>query len=243
MGSVASFPDPRAATAKIVGGPRELLGDSELYRPYEIDGVVVSLPVVLPGVPEYVTVARAEANANDLRVQLLSDLEYSPNPGFPPFQPNASLAIDFYASCGTAIMESVVGVETFANHFVSRHFDERPTFCTIGGKTLSRQEVYDMALNERLTHVLPVLQKTERPTNEPWWTTFRRLQRLAGLKRHGVYDPVEKKGLHGEKPLIQRYLDREYRGAARMMLAAFEFFAPEWISERRREALPELPPE
>ena len=235
---VAHRRDPRAATATITDGPPELLGSTEIYRPYLIDGRAIALPKVIPGIPEYMTVARAEVAADQLRPRLLENLDER-NPEI-AFQPDAALTFDFYAAAGTAISETIVGLEGFANHFISRHFDEAETF-ELGETTYTRSEVYNRALNERLSDFLPVIVEVERPTNEPWWPTFRRIQGLAALRRHSVFEPVKRRGLDGEKALIQRLLDREYAGGARMMLRAFEFFSPSWISPERAAALPEPP--
>jgi long-subunit acyl-CoA synthetase (AMP-forming) len=45
----------------------------------------------------------------------------------------------------------------------------------------------------------------------------------------------------GEKPLVQRFIDGEDRGAAQMMLDTFEHFVPGWISPERASALPAPP--
>jgi hypothetical protein len=47
--------------------------------------------------------------------------------------------------------------------------------------------------------------------------------------------------LSGEKRLSQRYIDREYRGGAGMMLELFEYFAPGWIGSARLRELPPPP--
>jgi hypothetical protein len=61
------------------------------------------------------------------------------------------------------------------------------------------------------------------------------------LKRHGKYEAVARAGLEGETPLIQRFIDGEYKGAAQTMLDAFRFFAPDWISPERAAGLPSPP--
>jgi hypothetical protein len=239
------FRDPRAATATVTEGPPDLIGGVELYRPFEIDGRLVALPNVIAGIPEYMTVARAEAEANDFRARLLDDLEET-NPQV-AFQTSTEIAFGFYAAVGTAVTETITGLEGFANHFISRHFDNTGAF-VLDDRSYSRSQVYDRPLNERFKLFLPPMieAQTDRPgvaglspSSEPWWSTFRRIQALAALKRHSVYEAVGRSGLAGEKELVQRFVDQEYRGAAKMMLDLFEFFVPGWIS---RERLAQLPP-
>ena len=235
-----TFSDPRAATASVVAAPPELLGPVEIYRPFDVDGRLVALPRPLVAITEYVPVARAETMSIELRGHLLDELDE--RNGEIPFATNASLILDFYSSAGTTVSEAVIGLEAFSNHFISGHFDERETF-EFGGNPLSRADVYNMPLNKRLADVLPAIQSVERPTSGSWWPVFRRVQALAALKRHGVFDPVKRSGLAGEKPLIQRFVDGEHRGAARMMLDIFEFFAPGWVAPQRAAELPSPPPD
>lgn len=222
----------------VTDGPSELLGQVEIYHPYVIDGRTVALPQFIPGVPEYVTVARAESTADQLRPRLLENLDER-NPAL-GFQPEAALTFDFYAAAGTAISETIVGLEGFANHFIGRRFDESETL-ELGETTYTRFDTYNLPINERFSDVLPAIVEAERPTSEPWWPKFRQIQRLAVLKRHSIFEAVKRHGLVGEIPLIQRLLNQEYSGAARMMLDVFEFYRPGWISLERAAVLPEPP--
>lgn len=233
-----SFRDPRAATSEVIEGPPDLVGPVEIFRPFTIDGREVAVPVPLPGVPEYVTVARAEDEANQFRARLLDDLDESNQQM--AYQNDPEVTFGFYASAGTTVSEAIVGLESFANHLLGGHFDQQETF-ELGERSYSRSEVYNKPLNERFSDFLPILRQVERPTNQGWWPTLRRIQGLAALKRHGVYEPVKRSGLEGEKELTQRFLDLEYRGAARMMLELFEFFVPGWVSPERLAHLPNAP--
>jgi hypothetical protein len=109
------------------------------------------------------------------------------------------------------------------------------------GTQRSFRELADLPLNERYANVLPVLLDVPTPTSEPWWSVFRRVQGLAALNRHAITDAVRRKGLAGSTKLVQRLCDREYRGAALMMLAVFEYFSPGWIGEERMSELPPPP--
>jgi hypothetical protein len=240
-----SFSDPRAATAIIVDGPPDLVGEVEIYRPVTIDGRVVALPAEISGIPEYITVARAESEANTLRPRLTENLD-SRNPDV-AFQLDATLAFEFYAACGTTVTEAVAGLEGFANHFVGRHFD-KTQILQLAGVEYRRSDIYDRPLNERFKAFLPPIINAERPgtvkappTSEPWWPVLRRVQGLAALERHAVSEPVGRRGLKDEKPLLQRFVDGEYRGAARMLLEVFDFFMPGWISPERQKHLPDPP--
>lgn len=233
-----SHSDPRAASATVIEGPLGMTGPVELFRPFEIDGRSVALPKPLAGVAEYVSVARAEASADGLRACLLDDLDERNSQI--AFQTNASLVLDFYAAAGTVVSEAIIGLEAFANHFVTGHFDSESTF-VLGDASLTKRDVYNVPLNERFADVVPEILDVPRPTSAPWWPTFRRVQALAALKRHAVFDAVKRNGLEGEKELIQRFVDCEYRGAARMMLDVFAFFVPSWVSPERRADMPAAP--
>jgi hypothetical protein len=47
----------------------------------------------------------------------------------------------------------------------------------------------------------------------------------------------------GAKSLVERLGDREYAGAAALMLAVFEFISPGWIDSQRAVDLPPAPDE
>ncbi len=48
---------------------------------------------------------------------------------------------------------------------------------------------------------------------------------------------MKRSGLADERPLAERFYNGEYRGASAMMLAAFQHFAPNWISDERLVSL------
>jgi len=74
-GSVTEL-DPRVAASSVVSGPADLVGNT-LVRVEEvtITGQAVHLPASIPGVPQYVAVARAEAQANALWPRLMDALD------------------------------------------------------------------------------------------------------------------------------------------------------------------------
>ena len=217
--------------------------------PVVIDGVELHLPHALPGLTGYVGAARAEAQANELRPHLLEGLDTK---GHVPYQPDATLVFDFLGAGGAVATSAIAGLEAFANHHVTRYcppaqYDDRwkivgtePTV-KVGVEDHTFKTLADLPLNERYAQVLPELMKRPSPTNAAWWPTFRRLQGLAALLRHGITDPVKRKGLDGKKTLVQRLCDREYAGAARMMLDAFEHVSPGWLGPERLGQLPPPP--
>jgi hypothetical protein len=219
--------------------------------PVVIDGVELHLAKALPGVLDYVTVARAEERANQLRPILLEGLDYL---GPVPYQPDASRSIEFLATGGTVVASAVGGLEAFANHHLAS-FCAPPMYNLEGelggaepavlvcGEELTFRQLADKPLNDRLGKIIPELKQTPRPTSEPWWRKLRQIQALAALHRHGITDPVSRKGLEGVKSLTQRFCDREYAGAAAMMLSVFEFISPGWVGEQRALHLPQPPGE
>jgi hypothetical protein len=245
--------DPRLKSALITLGPPDLIG-SEVFGATRvtIDGVVVDLPETLPGVPEYITVAHAEVEANRLRGTLLNDLDR--RDPVVPYQGDFARVFDFFASVGTVVGNAAGGLEAFANHHISifcapqaynangQPDGPAPTVA-VGGETLTFRQITDRPLHERLGQILPELRQSSRPTGEMWWPKLRQVQALAALNRHAILDATSRKGLEGVKPLIQRFCNREYAGAAGMMLAAFEFLVPGWISPARAGDLPPVPPE
>jgi hypothetical protein len=233
-----AFRDPRHATSEVVEGPEDLRGPVEIFRPFVIEGREVALPAPLIGVSEYVAVARAETEANSLRERLLENLDVS-DPQI-AYQNDPAMTFGFYAAAGTAVSEAIVGLEAFANRLLGSHFDQHETL-EIDDRVYSRRDARNKPINERLSDLLPRVRQVDRPTLEDWWPTFRRIQGLAALKRHGVYEALTRSGLTGEKEFIQRLIDGEYRGAGRMMLDAFEFFAPGWVKPERLAKLPQPP--
>lgn len=227
-GSVTAYvPDPRAATATTSEGPTVIVDR------VTIADRVVDFPRPLPGAAEYASVVAAEARADALRPQLLEGLDERQEP---PWQPNMPLVLDMRGAAGTAVAVAITGMEAFANHHILRAAPSGSF--TIDAATATVEQAFDLPVNERYSDVLPPLLNKPRPTNEPWWSTFRRVQRLAVFQRHALYEPQGPgKGLVGEAPLAERLYNGEYVGAAAMMAAAFEHFSPGWFSEERRQAL------
>lgn len=231
--------DSRVAATTVVTGPADLVGNT-LVRVEEvtITGQVVHLPASIPGVPQYVAVARAEAEANALWPRLMDGLDRR---GPIPYQPDAALVIDFQAAVGSATAGAVTGLEAFSSHHLGR-FAAPGQPVIYNGKPYTLRELRNtFSLNERYADVMPAVMQVPRPTKEQWWPTLRRIQGLAALDRHAVTEPTTRGGLTGEKTLVQRFCDRGYLGAAQMMLAVFEHFSPGWISSERASQLPSPP--
>jgi hypothetical protein len=200
-----------------------------------IDGRLVDFPRPLPGLPEYSAAARAEAEAETLRPKLTEDLDER---GDLPFQANTPLVFEMRGAAATTVTAAMTGLEAYANHHLSR-FETEPGsgVINVAGEHRDLGELRSLPINERYKDVLPTLLDKTKPTSEPWWPTLRRVQGLAALQRHAVYDPQERKGLDGKRSLAERIYTGEYRGAASMMLAAFEHFSPGWVSTDRLEGL------
>jgi hypothetical protein len=242
--------DPRTASANVTAGPADLIGhELVIVTPVVVDGVAVHLPKLLPGLNDYVATAHAEAEAEQLRPRLLEGLDPR---GPAAYQPNTEIVFNFLSSAGSVATSAVAGLEAFANHHVARYcapaaFDDNgdeiepvPTV-EIGGAVYTFSDLTNKPLNERYADILPKLQELLRPTAEDWWPKLRQVQGLAALNRHGITDPVKRKGLEGRKSLVQRLCDREYSGASALMLSVFDYFAPGWIDDDRRELLPPPP--
>jgi hypothetical protein len=179
------------------------------------------VPKLMPGAAEWATVSAAEASADVYRETALAQVDRR---GQVPCL-DISAAINFRLNAGTAVASAGVGLEAYANFHLDR---------------LTRQTAAAAAerpLNERYAEELPTMFGVDPPTQESWWPAFRRVQSLAAPQRHAIERPAKKRGLEGEKSLNQRFYDREYAGAARTMLAAFEYFTPGWISDDRQAAL------
>jgi hypothetical protein len=234
-----AFSDPRLASVTVVSGPPGIQPGDELVHvePVTIDGMAILLPVALPGVAEYVAAANSETEANRLRPQLTTDLDCRSTV---PAQLNATLALNFNAAAGSAATSAMAGIEAFTNHQITRiagaageiHYE---------GVTRTPSELWQWRIDQRVGAVLPQITGRPMPKQEPWWGTFRRVQALAALARHGITDAYKKAGLSGEKRLSQRYIDREHRGGAGMMLELFEHFAPGWMGSARLRELPPPP--
>ena len=231
--------DPRVAATTVVTGPADLVGNTLVsVDEVKLTGQVVHLPASIPGVPQYAAVARAEAEANALWPRLIGGLDRR---GPIPYQPDAALVIGFQAAAGSAIAGAVTGLEAFSSHHLGR-FAAPGQPVIYDGKPYTLRKLRDAySLNERYAEVMPAVMGVSRPTQEPWWPTLRRIQGLAALDRHAVTEPARRSGLTGEKSLVQRLCDREYVGAAQMMLAVFEHFSPGWISRQRASQLPPPP--
>jgi hypothetical protein len=242
--------DPRAASVTVKDGPPDLIGNElVIVTPVFIDGIELHLPKALPGVLEYVAVAHAEEQANQLHATLLDDLDHR---GPAAYQPDAGRGFDFLVAAGTAVASAATGLEAFANHHLAgicppQRYDENgdpsgpEPAIMVFGESLTFRKLADKPLNERLGKILPELKQIPRPTSQPWWPKLRQIQTLAALNRHGITDPVKRKPLDGVKSLPQRLCDREYAGAAAMMLRAFEFMSPGWINAQRALNLPPPP--
>lgn len=221
------IPDPRAAATSTVGGDDVVIADR-----VNIGGRVVDFPRPLPGAPDYAAVVAAEARAEELRPKLLEDLDERHDP---PWQPNTLLVLDMRGAVGTAVSGAITGMEAFANHHILRSAPSGAF--VVGDKEMTVEYAINMPINDRYSDVLPALLEKPKPTGKSWWQTFRRIQRLAVLQRHALYEPQGGKGLDGERSLAERIYNGEYQGAASMMVSAFEHFSPGWFSEERRQAL------
>jgi hypothetical protein len=111
------YSDPRAASAKVLDGPVDLVGD-ELVRVEAIafDGQEILVPAALPGAPEYRSVLRAEQAADQLRAELPTTFDER---GHTPVA-DVRLALDFRDAAGTAVASAAVGLESFINFQLQR---------------------------------------------------------------------------------------------------------------------------
>jgi hypothetical protein len=221
------IPDPRAAASKTDDGDDVVIVDR-----VNISGRTIDFPRPLPGAPEYAAVISAEAKAETLRPKLLEGLDERQDV---PWQPNTPLVLDMRGAAGTAVTGAITGMEAFANHHILRSAPSE-TFI-LGDREVTVEHALNMSINERYSDVLPALLEKPKPTGEAWWQDIRRIQRLAVLQRHALYEPQSGKGLDGERSLAERVYNGEYRGAASMMVSAFEHFSPGWFSAERRQAL------
>lgn len=226
--------DPRAASATVLAGPPDLIGD-EIVRvePVLLDGAQILVPAALPGAPEYRTVHRAELAADGLLAGVASNLDMR---GDVPTA-DVRLALDFRDAAGTAIASAAVGLESFANFHLQRLVAPGEKVWLSDGESLTLDGLRNLPLHERYRSALPILMDCPKPTSEGWWTDLRRIQGLAALQRHAITEPRSRGGLQGERSLSQRLYGAEYRGSASMMLSVFEHFTPGWIDEQRRQAL------
>jgi len=166
--------DPRLAATTVATGPADLVGN-QLVKVDEVTiaGQLVHLPAVIPGIPQYVAVARAEADANALWPRLTVGLDHR---GQIPFQPDAALVLDFQGAAGTVIAGAVTGLEAFSSHHLSRYaIPGQPVVYSGKAYTLKLRE---FTLNERYADVMPAVMGVPRPTQEPWWPKLRQIQGL-----------------------------------------------------------------
>lgn len=226
--------DPRAASSTVLAGPPDLVGD-EIVRVESVvlDGREILVPAALPGAPEYRTVSRAERSADDLRTEIADTLDMR---GEIPAA-NIRLALDFRDTAGTAVASAAVGLESYANFHLQRLVSPDEEVSLPDGNSYTLDGLRNLPLNERFGRALPGLLDRPKPTSEAWWGDLRRVQALAGLQRHSITEPRSRRGLEGEQSLAQRLYGAGYRGAAPMMLSAFEHFTPGWIDAQRRQAL------
>lgn len=234
--------DPRIATSTVIGGPPDLVGSGlVICDEVTINGRYANVPRPLPGVTEYVAVARAEARADELLKQLLGTLVPVDNPPA-LWQPDATLVVEMRAAAETVVTSAVVGLEAFASHHVRRLVTD-PGVGTIAydGEEVTPQEIRNrFSLDERYKVVLPKLLGRSSPAQTSWWPLFRGVQGLAALTRHAIDEPIKRSGLEGEKPLAERFYTGEYRGAGQMLLDVYEYFSPGWIGDGRLLRLREL---
>ena len=104
-----------------------------------------------------------------------------------------------------AVITAVVGLEAFSNHHVLRFADPKTGALTIGGEQTTTAAIRELSLNERYKKTLPGLLGVGNPAGKQWWQVLRRVQALAALTRHAVQEPVERRGLSGERSLAERY--------------------------------------
>jgi hypothetical protein len=223
--------------SKVVAGPADLVGhhivamDSMIY-----EGDEIHVPRLLPGVPEFVAAAEAEATAEELRQRLLSTLSSA---GGGKWQPDTTLVVEMRGAAASVVINAVVGLEAFANHHVRRNADPVTESIEVDGRPMTIGEVRELSLDRRYKHVLPSVLDVANPAGRPWWQVLRRVQALAALTRHAIDEPVTRNGLTDKRSLAERYNRGEYAGATRMLFSAIEHFSPNGISDERLRAVGE----
>jgi hypothetical protein len=234
---MSSEPDPRVTASKVVAGPEDLVGqhivavDSMIY-----EGEEIHVPRLLPGVPEFVAVAEAEAKAEELRHRLLSTLSEARGGRW---QSDTTLVVEMRSAGASAVINAVVALEAFASHHVRRKADPQTEIVDVAGTPTTIREIRELSIDECYKRVLPAVTGVKNPAGKSWWQVLRRVQALAALTRHAIDEPVTRSGLTGERSLAERYYRGEYAGATRMLFAAFEHFSPNWISEDRLRTIGE----
>lgn len=226
--------DPRAASAIVLDGPADLVGDEVVgVEPVVLDEQAILVPSAMAGVPEYRTAVKAERLADDLRERIAESLDCR---GGQPVA-HIGLALDYRETAGTIVASGAVGLESYANFHLERHLPDGKKLEMPDGAHLSLPQLRRMGLEARFSEALPALFGRPKPTREPWWESFLRVNSLAVLQRHAINEPHTRRGLRGERSFLQRLYDAEYRGTGKTMIAAFEYFTPGWINDRRRQAL------
>lgn len=226
-----SKPDPRIASATVTGGPADLVGhDLVIVDEFRYRREVVHIPRPLAGVPEFVAVGEAEVKADELREQMLTTLV---DQGSAKWQPDTTLVVEMRAAAEASVITAVVGLEAFSNHHVLRFADPKGGELMVGDEETTAAAIRELSLGERYKRTLPTLLGVGNPAGKQWWQVLGRVQALAALTRHAVQEPVERRGLSGERSLAERYYLGEYEGVTRMLFSVFEHFAPNWISDER----------
>jgi hypothetical protein len=101
-----SKPDPRIASATVTGGPAGLIGHHlVIVDEFRYKGEVVHIPRPLAGVPEFVAVAAAEVEADELRKRLLGTLV---DQGPAKWQTDTTLVVEMRAAAESAVITAVV---------------------------------------------------------------------------------------------------------------------------------------
>lgn len=178
--------------------------------------------------------AEAEVKADELREKLLTTLTEE---GPAKWQKDTTLVVEMRAAAESAVITTVVGLEAFSNHHLTRIADPQTGELDVAGERTTAVEVRERSLDERYKHVLPAILGVGNPAGKQWWQVFRRAQALAALTRHAVHEPIERSGLSGKRSLAERYYLGEYQGVTRMMFAVFEHFSPNWVSDVRLRAI------
>jgi hypothetical protein len=233
ISTVGERPDPRISHAHVVSGPNDLVGQTLLIvDEVTINREVVHIPRPLAGITELVAVAEAEKRAEELRERLLGTLVTR---GGGKWQPDTTLVIEMRSAAEVAVTAAVVGLEAFSSHHLSRNVDPATGKLLYDGRHLTPQEVRDaFSLDQRYKDVLPSLMQKVSPGRETWWVLLRRVQALAALTRHAITEPVERKGLSGQRSLAERFYTGEYRGVTVMLFDTFEYYSPNWVPEDLR---------
>ena len=107
----------------------------------------------------------------------------------------------------------------------------------VEGVEMTVKQARELSLHERYKVVLPDLYGRPRPGSEPWYQVLRRIQGLAALTRHAIYEPIKRPGLTGEKQLVERLYQGEYVGATAMLISASSISSPPGFPVARAAAV------